>query len=655
MKYVPLPASGKKKTVQIDTFGGLLKKPDAALGQWREAINMSSQEYPRLTVRPMSKTVSTLDKNPTGDCLCLCGGDELAVVFRTDSGKGKIYAGGFGLTVYANAQSIPVTNRRKIVRMGAWAVMFPDGFFVNAVKLANLPSGSDPETAMTSGTDYGWIDAEFMLEAGGTSYSDAPTITLQMCDADGAVYANVAAQDTAPNNPSEGDLWVDTSESSLFLKKYKESEWVQQPQPYIQITATGISTGFDVNDSVKLDHYLMCYIEDGEGRAISDPTEHAEVLATLDPSVYHVLHARGSNYVTIQGIMPVSKAKIYLLENPSIPDDIYFRMKREAPKMDFVVECGNRLWGCYYGTGEDGEILNELYASKLGDFKNWRCYNGLSTASWAASRGSDGVWTGAEVLDGHPLFFKTGCVEKIYPSSTGAHQVVTQNLDGVEDGAWRTLAVIDNVLYYKAKHGVASYTGTLPQLISEALGSKPYSALIGARHEELYVILMKQSSSEAWKWYVYDTKRGIWHCCTDDSEGAGYAVTFQRKLYFIGDSPSLWSFDGGSGAGVRGNGVKWSCETGAIGYRGDGAEARKYITRLFMRLKVGLGAAAALSISYDDGAWITVESIDGSMMAPRILMITPRRCDSFRLRLSGQGACEVQAIAYDVRTGGRLR
>lgn len=650
MKYVPLPASGKKKTVQIDTFGGLLKKPDAALGQWREAINMSSQEYPRLTVRPMSKTVSTLDKNPTGDCLCLCGGDELAVVFRTDSGKGKIYAGGFGLTVYANAQSIPVTNRRKIVRMGAWAVMFPDGFYVNAVKLANLPSGSDPETAMTSGTDYGWIDAEFLVEE--PSSGTAPTVTLALVDDTGHEYYDIAAEE--PEEPSNGDAYIDTEGDSPRLLQYFDGNWSILPT-FTRIYIDGLA-GFENKDWVTMRaniHETTLYGTDSE----------ETVNALLNSS--HEVHGNGlsglhGDWIEIEGAFYIAcpselAVLTFSLENTQgTPTKEYIKIERKAPAMDYVVECGNRLWGCYYGTGEDGEILNELYACALGDFKQWRKYNGLSTASWTASRGSEGPWTGAEVLDGHPLFFKTGCVEKIYPSSTGAHQVVTQNLDGVEDGAWRTLAVIDNVLYYKAKHGVVSYTGTLPQLISEALGSKPYSALIGARHEELYVILMKQSSSEAWKWYVYDTKRGIWHCCTDDSEGAGYAVTFQRKLYFIGDSPSLWSFDGGSGAGVRGNGVKWSCETGAIGYRGNGAEARKYITRLFVRLKVGLGAAAALAISYDDGAWITVESIDGSMMAPRILMITPRRCDSFRLRLSGQGACEVQAIAYDVRTGGRL-
>ena len=41
------------------------------------------------------------------------------------------------------------------------------------------------------------------------------------------------------------------------------------------------------------------------------------------------------------------------------------------PAMDYVIECGNRLWGCRYGQNNNGEFVNEIYASALGDFKTW--------------------------------------------------------------------------------------------------------------------------------------------------------------------------------------------------------------------------------------------------------------------------------------------
>lgn len=80
-------------------------------------------------------------------------------------------------------------------------------------------------------------------------------------------------------------------------------------------------------------------------------------------------------------------------------------VERSVPDMDYVVESGNRLWGCKYGI-VNGQAVNAIYASKLGDFKNWNCYAGLSTDSYAASRGSDGAFTGAGGLSGESVVFQ---------------------------------------------------------------------------------------------------------------------------------------------------------------------------------------------------------------------------------------------------------
>ena len=74
--------------------------------------------------------------------------------------------------------------------------------------------------------------------------------------------------------------------------------------------------------------------------------------------------------------------------------------------MDFVIESGNRLWGCRYGKALNGETVNEIYASKLGDFRNWYCFAGISTDSYTASVGTDGAFTGAVTYMGRPIFFK---------------------------------------------------------------------------------------------------------------------------------------------------------------------------------------------------------------------------------------------------------
>lgn len=78
-------------------------------------------------------------------------------------------------------------------------------------------------------------------------------------------------------------------------------------------------------------------------------------------------------------------------------------LERKAPKLDYVVECNNRLWGC---SSEE----NEIYACKLGDATNWNCFAGLATDSYTVSVGSDGPFTGAAVQLGYVLFLRrTAC------------------------------------------------------------------------------------------------------------------------------------------------------------------------------------------------------------------------------------------------------
>ena len=95
-------------------------------------------------------------------------------------------------------------------------------------------------------------------------------------------------------------------------------------------------------------------------------------------------------------------------------------VRRYVPDMDFVVECGNRLWGCKYGI-VDGRTVNAVYGSALGDFRNWNTFAGLSTDSYAADRGSDGPFTGTAAYLGTVLFFKENSMERLYIKIGRAH------------------------------------------------------------------------------------------------------------------------------------------------------------------------------------------------------------------------------------------
>ena len=185
-----------------------------------------------------------------------------------------------------------------------------------------------------------------------------------------------AAEASAPESPAGGDWWLDTSGGQAALRQYDSqlALWTAATSTYVKLAAPNLGKGFSLYDGVTL-------------------SGCTGALAGLNGS--HVLQAVGDHFAVIPG----------LLGAPEASCEGAVTLERRAPDMDFVTECDNRLWGCKYGL-VDGKAVNEIYASKLGDFKNWRCYQGLSTDSYAAGRGADGPFTAAATHLGHPLFFR---------------------------------------------------------------------------------------------------------------------------------------------------------------------------------------------------------------------------------------------------------
>ena len=166
---------------------------------------------------------------------------------------------------------------------------------------------------------------------------------------------------------------------------------------------------------------------------------------------------------------------------------------RHMPNMDFLIESGNRLWGCRYGTALNGDVVNEIYACKLGDFKNWSCFMSLSTDSYTASCGTDGQFTGAITHLGYPLFFKENCVHKVYGNIPANFQIQDTACRGVQKGCHGSLAIVNETLFYKSRGGICAFDGSLPKDASYVLGNEAYSDAVGGAHGNKYYVSMKHS------------------------------------------------------------------------------------------------------------------------------------------------------------------
>ena len=527
---------------------------------------------------------------------------------------------------------------------------------------------------------------------------------------DGYHYGYIVS-DTKPDLPDDGCLWMNTAVNPPVLQK-----WMATTKMWTIMTCyvrmTGKFDGIDVGDAVTLTMPQVLFSEQTEdlGTAVDPYAYYANPYSELEtvlgatapveienlsvinggkdwlalklqnklaaPVKLGSVHRQLVNSLMVawanQGSTEVGKTEASLWamtndelrsEQASITNSTYgfgytgqapLTLARTIPDMDYVTEAGNRLWGCFYGQDKDGNILNEIYASKLGDFKNWRCYQGLSTDSYAASRGSDGKWTGAISLNNYPLFFKKNCMEKIYISASGAHQIATTKMPGVQAGSWKSMQIIDGVLYYLSDSGVMSYDGSLPDCVSADLGDVRYAEGVAGSLGNKYYLSAKRPDG-ACELFVFDKTKYFWH--REDSLRVTCMADTGDALYMADQDGALWAV-GNYGDMAQEEPFNWELVSGAIGYS---LTEQEYLKRMDIRMKLEPGSVVAASVMYDDdGTWHAVGGMEGepeggnAVTKTADIPIRPRRCDHFRIKLEGDGDVTIYSIAREIERGSVL-
>ena len=564
-------------------------------GEFWDMANMTGDEYPVLAPRKARKKKKTGDAPVRG--MLVRDGHLLTVVGTSLYVDGDAAVSGFSLPSGGASETFPEYGPEcpcKMVSMGAYVVFFPDK------KYFNLLEYLDTDRATSEVGDKGSLDAYANI-----SPTSSNTVTYEMCRRDGTVYTGVSS--SAPESPTEGALWLDGS----TLKTWSSGVWSEIPQVYIKISYPGIGGSFSQYDGVGLSINYFSF-SDGFKLPESATIEAVENGFLVVPGIITGTHVQTAGQLYID---------------------------RRAPDMDYVVECGNRLWGCRYGYVFDhqlgaNKVVNEIYASALGDFKNWNQFRGLSTDSYAASRGSQGPWTGAVAYQGRPIFFTAGCMETVYPSETGAHQIVTSDCRGCLPGS---LAVVDEVLYYCTGREVVAFDGSYPRTVSKALGAlSEAEACAGSLGHKYYLYLRSRGLM------VLDTATGLWH--REDDPGADYFAGDGMSLYFSAGA-DIWQPEGGGEEDFS-----WYAETGDIGL---GEPGTKYISRLVLRFRLEVGAWVDVLVSYDStGIWEHKGHLRGGcFLRSAALPIIPRRCDHMRIRIEGSGMVRIYSMGKQYEEG----
>lgn len=321
-------------------------------------------------------------------------------------------------------------------------------------------------------------------------------------------------------------------------------------------------------------------------------------------------------------------------------------LSRKIPDMDYFAECDNRVWGC-------SSAKHELYACKLGDPSNWNCFAGLSTDSYAVTVGSDGEFTGAVNYAGNVLFFKEGCIHKVYGTKPANFQITETVCRGIKKGSAASAAVVGEILYYHAAEGIMAYGGSYPQLVSGAFGGEAYSEAKGGGRGSKYYVSLKRTSDGAEEAFCYDSSRQVWHKLSlsgvtgfADTRTALYCAA-GSALYFIdGSEPPAWKMPDPNGAKQE-----WTEEPISAWYLESGDLAidlpdKKHISRIQLKLSAENGCTVKLQ--YDGGVFEKAAEVSAGTKQPVVVPIIPRRCDRMKMRIEGSGRFSLLSAAYTV-------
>ena len=564
MREAPyLQQRGRNRSITTD-FRGLNLSQGIGDGEWAWMQNMDTREYPAVARRQKRVHVATLNK-PNG----LCATDRLCFVDGV-----KFYYNGF---YYGDVED----SEKTLVPMGAKIAIFPDKKLFDTTTL----SFTDMEQKNVS----------------------SGTVRVTLAKGDGTPYGEYTEGGTAPENPENGQLWLDTSGDAPVMKTWSEAQglWVAEATTYVLVSATGLGQGLKALDGV-----TVSGLE--EGGLNGD----------------WILTDAGPDYILFTGIL--QKA---LTQTGEV------RVERTCPEMDFVVEKDNRLWGC-------SSADHEIYCCKLGDPTNWRAYQGVATDSYAVTVGTPGPFTGAAVSGSAVIFFKENCLHRVYGTQPSNFTVYVDNLRGVQQGCHKSAVRVNEYLYYKSVFDVCVYADSEVAGISAALGTESYkNAVAGVCGNRLYLSMEDQEG--AWQLLVYDTAAGVWtredgthalgfaSCLTETfmlrADGELYALLpgeYNKDFFMVGSDYTVYAQE------ETDEEVSWELRTGEILRE---LPDHKYIGKIQLYLELDPGARAEVALRRDGGAWETVQELSGGDQRRCTLPIYPRRCDRMEIRLTGVG------------------
>lgn len=644
--------------ITISAFEGLEKnKNRVSEKQFSHIVNMTSDYYPGLGNRKKRTTVLS----GIGQILGVeVTAEDIYYVAIGEDNKAHLYCNGNLVTKTTTENGEEKTEEivtmlstvgKKMVMMGAYLVIYPDNVKYN--------------THDQSVEEFGFSYIFHPLT------STAGTYQYYMCLEDGVLLKRtIKSVEQATNGEAPGtEAYSYYTTSELVAKKYAELGeytvyWLNINEA---IGAYSLKLYYPELDKWAVQDVYCCidiYDENMElynfGRIVSYYKD--ECLELIAGSDNEELKEIFNGTKKIKNVIFYDNQIKVVLENISIWKHVFLNgnhdqdttmnfstlsIKNTPPFMDYVVCIGNRIWGC-------SSEKHEIYASKLGDPANFISFNNISLDSYTVTIGSTGDFTGAAVYGDYPVFFKEDRIITFYGSRPANYQLSEVLCEGMEPGADKTVAYLDEYLYYKSRRGIMRFDGNYPVLISEELGSVPFYGGIAAALKDKYYIQTKEKNDTE-HLFVYDTKKNIW--MEENILESQFLKSVRGNLYGIGseiiyvtgtnDEKLKEDFDI-----QQESEIDWECITGDIL---NSATDKTIINKLLLTFELGSKSRIEICIRYDnEEVWKPIFTKASTKQNTYNIPIIPKRCDRIHLKLKGKGEFRLYQITKMMKKAGRV-
>jgi len=604
MRLPFMNSTGAKNKRQIIDFRGINYSPVGGDGELEESYNLSSEHYPWVSQRAGRKTEAVY-LSPTG----LYARGKLCVV----DGEDFRYGGEIVGKVERGEKHFATINTK--------IVIFPDKKFYD-----------------THTGEFGSLEARYHCYAGDVSFTGT-TLTVReksyidVADPDEErqsldipATATITVYTGVTHNKDTGALSFTGGAQKAVSELAKGNIIQYECESNEYQIVEGVSSGGDTYSvNVQLRQIVLHnYPNFDTAFSIGDAVDLSGCVTLSGNNGSHIIRGISGRTLTFDrdafGQTGAESGAV--------------RLERTVPNLTCICECDNRIWGAEGTT---------IYASALGDPKNFYVYDGLATDSYAVAVGTEGDFTACCAYSSTVLFWKENCLHKILGSYPAQYELYTYHVPGVQEGSEKSLCLINETIFYKGRDGIYAYSGGIPDNIGECFGPRRFSRAVGGSDGRRYYLSMLTGNG-AWELYVFDTAKGIW-LREDETHATDFAY-LDGTLYYL---------DGRNGKVIRTGQDRE--EEGRIEWAltfcrfNETTLGRKGYSRLYLRVELEAGAWLKAEVSPDGAPFRQVYLTHNEHARTMQIPILPTRCDSFLVRLSGKGECKIKSMVREFAVG----